>query len=67
MKPGYYWYRSTAEHDPASGGDWVIVFVDDAGAIEVADTSVRQEEMRGEFYGPIEPPTPHGGGSGGSH
>jgi hypothetical protein len=57
--PGYYWYRSRSDEpdDPASSGDWVIVWVCDDGRVSVADISVDPVEMHGEWVGPLLPPS----------
>lgn len=53
---GYYWYRSDAERDPASSGDWTVVEIMDNGRVSIADISFEQSELTGEFVGPLEPP-----------
>lgn len=66
MTPGWYWYRFLGEPDsagddaiaymdPASSGDWVILYVED-GRVSVADMSVPLTDFKGEWRGPIVPP-----------
>ena len=53
---GWYWYRCSEEYDPASSGEWGIVYADGDGSIEIADTSVFEESLHGQFVGPLVSP-----------
>lgn len=57
METGWYWYKSDEPNDPASSGDWVVIwFHKSSNSVAVADESLSLDELKGRFVGPIQPP-----------